>query len=188
MSKNDQDLKDFLAIKEGIKQAQEDSTPYPIVNEDNIIVAGDANKTQVKRDNYQIVFKITEDMIKDFPYDPAEVEKKGNFYRVVVNFKNKTITPRNEMRLVATATQLMPFFNELKENGEITEFKDQDAVEVFLKHYGEFDLAIYNLVASFLGIDDYYGEYMLPIPVLTAMTQLINNHPELFNEADGFFE
>lgn len=180
-------MEEFLKIKHGVEEAEKDDTPYMVATDEQISVVGDANKTEVKQGDYEIWFRITADMIKDFPYKPEEVQQFGVFYKIKVIFKNKTVTPRNDVRLMNAATKLMPFFNELEDNGGVKSLSDREAGELFLDHYEEFDLAIYNLVATFLGVDDYYGEYMLPKHVFNAMLQLIAEHPELINATDAFF-
>ncbi|GCF92503.1 hypothetical protein NRIC_03940 [Enterococcus florum] len=184
---SDKGLEQFLKIKQGVEQAQEDTTPFALVTDNEVVVTGDANKTEVKKNTYLIEFKLREDMVKAFPYEVKSAKQKGSFWLVQVEFKDRAITPRNEIRLLSAGKKLLPFFNKLTENGDVTELDDKEAGELFVHYYDQFDLAIYNLVAVFLGIDDYHGEYMMATSVFEVMMQLILNHPEFINEVDGFF-
>lgn len=183
------DLDKFLEIKKAAEKAPDDQTPYAVVTDDKISVLGDANKTEVKKNNYSIWFRIHENMVKKFPFEPVEVLKVDgtDYFKVKVEFKNRTITPRNDIRLMAATTKLIPFFNEFTEDGQVIKMEDSMARDIFLDHYHEFDLAVYNFVATFLGIDDKTGEYMMPISVFEATLSIIENHPELVNASDAFF-
>ncbi len=175
---------DLLAISKKLKQTNEDDTPFLVMKDQEISVVGDANKTEVKKDDYSIRFRMPKNKFDEKPEGAAEV---GTYYVFSIDFKGITITPRSDLKILDAVMKIIPFFNKLKENGSIEGLEKEELFSVFAQAGEAVHLAIYNLVATFLGIDDELGEYMLPFSVIGAMSQLIDNHPEVFNEADVFF-
>ncbi|MGL4695178.1 hypothetical protein [Enterococcus larvae] len=175
---------DFVAISDKLRKTNEDETPFAVVKEQEISVIGDANKTEVKTDTYSIKFRMPMAMFDEKPEGAKEV---GQAYVFSVDFESVTITPRSDLKVIDAIMKIMPFFNELTDGGEVQEFTKNELISVFVSAGDEVHLAIYNLVATFLGIDDQMGEYMMPFSVIESLNKLIDNHPEVFNEADVFF-
>jgi len=176
--------KDFLAINNQIKKTNEDSTPFLISKDEELIVVGDANQTIVKRNDYTIKFRMLKEDLEVIPDGAQEV---GDYYVFSLIFDGITITPRSDLKIVDAIFKILPFFNQLKEDGSIEDSSREELLSIFAHAKEEIHLAMYNLVATFLGIDDHLGEHMLPFSVVGALNQLIDNHPEIFNEADVFF-
>lgn len=175
---------DFLAVSEKLKDAQNDTTPFAIVEDKEIKVVGDANKTAVKKNNYMVKFRFPKGVFEQMPEGAKEV---GNFYVLEVEYKDVSITPRTDLKIVDAIFRLQPFLNELTENGAVKERAPEELFHIFAYASEDIHLAMYNIVGAFLGIDDKMGEYMLPFSVLDTITKLIETHPEVFNEADVFF-
>lgn len=176
--------KDFLAISNKLKKTNEDDTPFLVTKDQEMIVVGDANKTAVKAGNYKIKFRMLKDEFTEIPEGATAI---GNYYVFSINFDGIMITPRSDLKIVDAIFKILPFFNKLKENGDIEELSREELLTIFAYAGEEIHLAMYNLVATFLGIDDHFGAHMLPFSVVAALSQLIDNHPEIFNEADVFF-
>lgn len=176
--------KDFLAVNNQLKKTNEDSTPFLISKDEDLIVVGDANKTEVKANDYTIKFRMPKTELEAMPSGAKEV---GEYYVFSLSFDGITITPRSDLKIVDAIFKILPFFNKLKEDGSIEDLSREELLSIFAHAKEEIHLAMYNLVATFLGIDDHLGEYMLPFSVVGALSQLIENHPEIFNEADVFF-
>ncbi|MBP1045095.1 hypothetical protein I6N96_02305 [Enterococcus sp. BWM-S5] len=175
---------DFLAISDKLKKTNEDETPFAVVKDQEISVIGDANKTEVKQADYSMKFRVPQDFFEEKPEGAKEV---GPFYVFSVNFEDVSITPRSDLKIVDAIMKITPFFNKLKENGDVEGFEKEELLSIFIGAGDEVHLAIYNLVATFLGIDDQLGEYMLPFSVIENLNKIMDNHPEVFNEADVFF-
>ena len=176
--------KDFLAVNNQLKKTNEDATPFLISKDEDLIVVGDANKTAVKKNDYTIKFR----MLKtDLEVKPEGAQEIGNYYVFSLTFEGIMITPRSDLKIVDAIFKILPFFNKLKEDGDIEELSREELLSMFAYAKEEIHLAMYNLVATFLGIDDQLGAHMLPFSVVGALSQLIDNHPEIFNEADVFF-
>ncbi|MHC5215194.1 hypothetical protein ACYSNR_00895 [Enterococcus sp. LJL128] len=179
---------EILKIKEAMAEAEKDSTPYLAMNEeDELIVNGDANKTEIKSNDYTISFLLYEDQLADFPYQDAAVIEVSGRYRAVVTLKDKRITPRMNTSLVKYFMELNPFFSEFLPDGSIERASDTVLTERILLAGDQLYLPLYNIVATMLGIDDYYGEYMEQMSVFETFLEILYNHPELVNESDVFF-
>jgi len=181
-------LKDFthklVETTEKIEQAQNDDTPFMVVKDDDIEIHGNPNKTEVKTNDYIIKFRIPK---TEMDIVPKEAKAIGDYYVVSYNFKDIGITPRKDLKLVDAILKLKPFILKLGENGDIQERSKEELLSVFVSAGDDVLLGIYNIVATFLGIDDKLGEYMLSFSVIEALNKLIETHPEVFNEADVFF-
>lgn len=175
---------DFLAISNKLKKTNEDDTPFAIVKDQEVSVVGDANKTEVKTGDYSVKFRVPQ---SQFEHKPEGAKEVGMYYVFSVAFDDVMITPRADLKIVDAIMKITPFFNKLKENGEIEAFEKEELLSIFISAGDEIHLAIYNLVATFLGIDDQMGEYMLPFSVIENLNKIMENHPEVFNEADVFF-
>lgn len=175
---------DFLAISNNLKKTNENDTPFAVVKDQEVSVIGDENKTEVKKADYSVRFRVPQTHFEQKPEGAKEV---GSYYVFSVAFGDITITPRSDLRIVDAIMKIIPFFNKLKENGDMEDFSKEELLSVFVGAGDEIHLAIYNLVATFLGIDDQMGEYMLPFSVIENLNKIMENHPEVFNEADVFF-
>ena len=176
--------KDFLAANNQLKKTIEDETPFLIAKEGEIIVVGDANKTEVKKNDYITKFRMPK---SEFDTKPEGAQEIGDFYIFSLIYEGISITPRSDLKIVDAIFKILPFFNKLNEDGSIEELGREELLTMFAHAKEEIHLAMYNLVATFLGIDDHLGAHMLPFSVIGALSQLIDNHPEIFNEADVFF-
>lgn len=177
----------FAQLTQKINDAKDDPTPFLIMHDDGPKVVGDANKTEVKKNDYTIKFRLPASMVEGSPELMANAKAVGNEYIVTVDYKDRTITPREDLTIIESIMQLEPFIKVCTEDGAVREMSGRELLTKFTYMANEVHLAMYRIVGTFLKIDDVLGEYMLPVSVITAMTQLIDRHPEVFNEADTFF-
>lgn len=175
---------DLLNINKKLKKIDNDDTPFAVVKDEEISVVGDANKTQIKKNDYTLKFRVP---ISLFTEKPKEAQIVGASYVFTVDFPDVTINPRSDLIIVDAIMKITPFFKKLKENGDVEDFTDEELISVFAYAGDEVHLAIYNLVATFLQVNDDIAPYMLPFSVIGALSEIIENHPEVFNEADAFF-
>lgn len=175
---------ELLSINDKLKKINEDDTPFPVVKDEEVAVVGNANKTEVKKNDYTIKFRVP---ISAFSEKPTNATVVGPHYVFSVDFPDVAITPRSDLIIVDAIMKIAPFFKKLKENGNVEDLTDEEMLSVFAYAGEEVHLAIYNLVATFLQVGDEIGPYMLPFSVIGALNQIIDNHPEVFNEADAFF-
>ena len=173
----------FLELKKKWDSAMDDATVYPVFENKEIHLVGDASKTEIKRNNYTILFAFPKVVGKA---QPMNSEEKHNAYVRTVHYEDITILPRNNFALAGAIMTLMPFLNKLKEDGGIEDLSKDELFLKFATAKKSIHLAIYNIVAAFLDIDDDEGSYMTPMSVFDTLIKIMDTHPEVFNEADFF--
>jgi len=177
---------DIVKIAKKIEETQNDDTPVAIIDQDSqdITIVGDPNKTEKKEPKSYIVrFRLPADKYEK----PEKAQVLTSVYIVDVKYDNIDITPRNDVKIVNSILKVKPFFEKLSESGETESRTNEEIIEMFAKVGDEVMLALYNLVATFLGIDDEMGQWMMPFSVIHVLEEIIVEHPEIFNEADYFF-
>lgn len=175
---------ELLNLNEKLKQTQNDDTPYAAIEDKQISVLGDANKTKVKKADYVIKFRIPQAVLEE---KPKAAKCVGNYYIVEMKYEDISLNPRNDLKVMAAITEMLPFFNELKENGEMESISGEELMKRLAYASGDFIPGMYHLVATFLEIGDELKNYMMGASVMIALNQIIDTHPEVFNEADIFF-
>lgn len=166
---------EFELIESGLQEAEKDDTPFLVPAEDELVVVGDANKTEINSHDFEIAFRLP-------PTD-------GGSYRVVKKkFENVYITPRQDTKILKSITTMMPYFKSVKPDGKVEDLSKEEKLAVFDAIGDEVYDAMYDLVAFVLKIDPELKDYMMPTSVLKATAQIIQSFPEAINEADAFFE
>lgn len=169
----------LIDIKTKLDKAQEDETPFLAINEDKLHVIGDPNRIQRKKFEYDLKFRFP----KDIECDGKIV---GNYKIVTRHYKNVTINPQNDLRIVEAIIQIEPFFRDAKE-GQVTDYTPEDLRNVVTSMSQEVITGMYNIVAGMLDIKPELTKYMIPFSMIEVFEQLIVDFPEVFNEADAFF-
>ncbi|MDH6364650.1 hypothetical protein M2139_001637 [Enterococcus sp. PF1-24] len=192
-NKEDEGFKAFKEVAEASEKAQEIATPVAVVADDKVAVLGDVSKTEKVTDDYQITFMIPEDQVKKFSFEPTEAKKEentvyGKYFKLTVDFKGKTLTPRIQTRMQSTAMRLKPLINELLPDGKIKPFSEEQLLHSYMYNFQEFDQILYTFVADFLNIPEEFIEAMYPDTVFVAFMQILVNHGDLFKAADANFE
>ena len=175
---------EFKNIKNKIENAKEDDTPFPVVDGSNISVIGDANLTEVKKNDYTIKFGFPKDR---YETKPQGAEETPMYYMFTVDYEGISINPRGNLGVAAAVMDLLPFFKELKDDGGVENLKPEDTALRFMRAKNEIQLAVYNLVATFLGISDEDATWMEPMSVIATAGKILKEHPEIINETELFF-
>jgi hypothetical protein len=179
--------KKITETSEIISESVNDPTPFPIMKDGEISVAGDANLTQIKKEDYVISFRVP---LNEYDVDSLpEGQIVGDGYSFTSTFTDRFITPRNDLKVLSALTYVQPFFYKLNEEyGGIDMMENKELAIQLLANADQVILAMYNLIASFLDISDDLGQYMTPLSVIGAVNTLFKQHPEMLNEADVFFK
>lgn len=180
--------KDVLAeISKKIDDAQKDDTPFLINQGDDtpLAIVGDANKTKVKRNDYKIRFNFPEGLLQEVP--EGAIHGVGCIY-LEEEFKDRLVTPSQQLIMMDCSITLLEFFHELKEDGTLEKSTENQLFKRFARAGEKLHLAIYEFVATFLGIPDNLAGYMMVGSVMSALIAIIDNHPELINESEIFLE
>ena len=112
--------------------------------------------------------------------------QSGKFIYVDVEYKDVTINPRNDLKIVRDVAVLYPFFRKQAEDGGLQAMTEDEFVEFAEQLSDEVIDAMYNLVADFLDEDKEVAQKFTWPSVLDLILQFMEDFPEVFNEADFF--
>lgn len=175
---------EFLKIAENLKKAEEDDTPFVVVKDDELAVVGDANKTELKKNTYELTFRFP---ITDGRFKTENSRVIGNFYLTDITYEDVFINPRKDLKIIGAAMKIIPFFKKLYEDGSLVDRTEAELYKVFVSMSDEILDAIYVLVQSVMDVPDELIDYLMPSSAVSACSKLIVDYPEIFNEADVFF-
>ena len=194
-------------ISKAMDKARGDETPFAVYDPktDEMAVYGDANKTDNKAMDVLITFRFNKQEFEElgFPKDMA-TETIGDNLQLNAEFKDVSITPRNNSKLIEYMLSIIPFFENLSEawegmkeaidKAESPDEKAKATIERRIAMYRAFNessdeaqLAMYNLVATLCSIPDNLAAHMLSNNVIEAVGEIFYTYPELVNEAETLF-
>jgi len=175
-------------VSKQLKDAENDDTPFAMVNGEEMSVIGDANRTETKLHDYRISFVISkQDAEEGKIVIPENGRLIANHWFFSFDFEDVTITPRSDVKLLRDINLLMPFFYDIKGDGTVERPSDEELIDRFIDCSDEVFSAMQNTVASFMGIGDYLAKRIKSGSAIKNLAQLIKDFPEVFNEADVFF-
>lgn len=136
-------INDWLDINKGLEKAREDDTPHAVLNNGNLAVVGDANKTEVKKVDYQIKFRFEEGELQAYP---KNAKKVGKYIMFTIDFEDIHINPRKDMLLVESALGIYPIITALTNvvdtrNSQIEEMLKQVGAEYTKDDDGQITLS-----------------------------------------------
>ena len=178
---------DMIKIQEKINDAENDSTPFAVVDsEGDISVIGDANKTERKEKEYVVSFRLPSEYKELF----SEFEEiaDGKYIIANVTYSNVMITPRKDLKICSAMMELLPFIREVLPTGEVKDRSKKEISKIILDWAVKDQIvdAMYNLVAAVIGINDFMKEMMYYDSVLENVFQILIDFPEIVNESDFF--
>lgn len=174
---------EMLKIRDDFKKAQEDTTPHVGVANDEMFVIGDATKTENKKHDYTAVMRYPREWAEYVPKDSI-VDLKQGYVMFEMEFKNVFIKPRNDIKVIANIAQVLPFFEKLNDDGGITDYTNEELIQLALDVDQEILDGIYAIIAAFLDIDTETSEHIMWQSALGLMSAFMRDFPEAFNEAD----
>lgn len=171
-------LEQYDGIAEAFDKAEESVVPFPIVDGDDLIVVGDANKTEIIRHDFDIRFVV-----------PTESEDGGISYKAVTkHYPNVQIRLRDKPFLAQHITTLMQFFYKVGEDGSVTKLDERESVDLIKTASRVMVDAMYELVAVALRIDPALVDYMDSDSVVVATREILLSYTDLVNAANSFFD
>lgn len=165
-------------VKEQIDTAPESPVPYPVVQNEKMSVIGDANETEINPRDFKIEFEFPKGTVNGKETDTGVLKE--------IDFKDIWITPRQRSKVVAAVCKLMPFFRKIDENGD-REYTREEVEELMAEFGDEMIDNLYDLVAMVLKIDPTIVDFMTYRSAIDASVKILNNFPEVINEAMAFF-
>ena len=167
--------KDYFKVVDAMDEAQESDRPY-LIHEEEPIVVGDANETEVTPTDFKVLFRIPKKENNKVTYEYREIE-----------YNDVYITPRMDMKIVRVMSELTPFFRKVNEKGEVEKYTDDEAMKIVESLDDEILDHMYDLVGSVLRIDRRLVPFIELAAVLDNVTQIIHAFPEVYNESEAFF-
>lgn len=168
---------EIMEIKKALEKAEESDTPFLVTSEDDVAVAGDTNKTEKHKYDYTMTFVL-----------PKKVDGEVKFIMHEATYKDIYVTPRQNPRIVAIITKLMPFFRKVFPDGTVGDYTNEEAIQLISEWDDDVIDIMYKLVGSVLGVDKSLWDNMRLSSVLAAFVQIVENVPEVVNEADVSFQ
>lgn len=180
---------EFVEMKKKMDEAEEDTTPYAITDGDEISVVGDPNKTEIKKNDYVILFA--------YPQKPQWKERlksecvsikaeTPNYIVVEKTYKDVWVPPRVYTAVQTAFAELYQFFNVIMEDGSIRDLTDTEIVEALRMLPQEMMESMYHVVATVLRIPQSDEEFMLQTSTTGAVLKMIQDFPEIINGMDFF--
>ena len=164
---------ELMKMKEAADKASESTIPFPIVKDGNVAVAGDPNKTELNKQEFEIDFRVP--------------DGNGGYVTKTVKYEDVYLTPRRALTASRLITSLVPLFRKANKDGSVSDYTD-DEMRDLVKAMDEnvIDL-MYKLVASVIGINADLVDFMIPVSVLNAVYKIFKVYPDLVNTGEAFF-
>lgn len=180
---------DFIEMKKKMDEAENDTTPYAIVDDDEVSVVGDVNKTEVVKQDYVIQFAYP-----NTPQWKQRLESEGvkilketpNYIGVERHYKDVWVPPRVYTAVQTAFGELYQFFNVVMEDGTIRDLNEEEIVQAIRMLSQEMMESMCHAVATVLRIPQAEEQCMLPTMTMAAVIRMIQDFPEIVNGMDFF--
>lgn len=175
--------KDFLRVNKAVRDAQNSDTPFLLMTEDGMAVAGDPNKIEKKYHDYTLRYRFSK---RQFPKMEQFTEETDNFYFVDIDYTDVSVDPDIDHPLVKAIIELMPLIKKLGEDGSVDEYTPEEELELYTYVSDDAMKALKNFVSKFLKVDEGLVRYMMPHSAIDTFIAFCQDFPEVINEADSF--
>ena len=184
-------MEQFEAINNAKAKAQTDDTPYIGIMDDTVNVNGNANKTEIKPADYEVLFAFPDTAFFRKRIDAVGdeiVKEQGGFIIVRRVYRGVYLTPRKMSDAVTAGAVIESFLNKITEDGEVKAMSYDELKSVIVDNFTELKDSAYDLVASVMRISEEEAEWMLPMNAVENAIHIATNNPALVNESNFFFE
>lgn len=181
-------IEDMVRMQQGMEKAHEDNTPFPLVTKDGLTVVGDPNKTEIKKHDYTVMFRFPTILANEMNIDEdAVVKRTPENVWVNVEYQDVHIKPRYDLEIQAALVKIFPYFYNIRDKSAEKK-TDEELMEMVKDMCREIGDDLYDVVTAVFDIDRDLEPYMDWNSVQTNVTHIIEDFPEIFNEAEGFLE
>lgn len=186
MADKDITYEQFLEMKKRFDAAENDTTPYAIVDDDEKIkVVGDVSKTEVKKFDYTIQFAYRNTpQNKELLKGENIFNETENYIAVERKYTDAWIPPRRWTDVTSTLIQLYKFFVAVTRDGTLRDLTPDEALVALETMNSEMIDAMCDVVAVTLAIPPEDAQYMLSTSAIGATMQIANDFPEIINGVD----
>ena len=191
MDIKDMTVEEFIAMKEKMDEAENDTTPYITTDEDEgLQVVGDPNKTEVTKYQYEIQFAYpkTDAVRKRLrEMQNCNITKETDNYIVCTRtFKDVWVPPRIYPQVQTAFAELYQFFNAITDDGGLRDLTDDEIVEVLRMLGQDMIEAMCHAVATIIRIPEQEEQCMISLSVMPVIMRMIDDFPEIINGMDFF--
>lgn len=180
---------EFVEMKKKMDEAEEDTTPYAIVDDGEVSVVGDVNKTEITKHDYVIQFaypntKAWKDRLES---EGVKILKETpNYIGVERTYTDVWVAPRVYTAVQTAFAELYQFFNVVMEDGTIRDLTDEEIVQAIRMLSQDMMESMCHAVATVLRIPQNEEACMLPTMTMAAVMRMIQDFPEILNGMDFF--
>jgi len=157
---------DVLEIAHKLNHTYQDDTPFLMRKGDQLFVIGNARKTALKKYEYTLEFE----------------NESGEIYQE--KFRDIYITPRRNFEIIDTILKLFIIFNKVNEDGTVVPRDEEELLYIFETEYELAFTYIQNVVEAMFEVELDTLEDVTPDSLIKVLNEVIDHHPEIFNEAD----
>ena len=185
-------IENVTELRDAMKAARNDDTPYMAVADDEIHVFGDPNKTEIKSANYTVrfLFPNTSEWKKRAEMNGDRIVREtddGRLFLCEREYKNVYLSPRNIGSAVSSLVQIESFLFDITEDGELKDLSLDEMQRLMSVMRRDLSNETYDLVASVLHIPYDEIEWMQVLNTMENAIKIVYNNPSAVNEADLFF-
>ena len=182
-------VEQFIEMKKKMDEAENDTTPYAVAENDDISVVGDVNKTEIKKHEYVIQFAYpNNDYWKDrIKREGAKILKEtDNYIGVEKRFKDVWIPPRVYTAVQTAFAEVYQFFKVATEDGNVRDLTNEEILEALRILNQTMVESMCHAVATVLRIEPEEEQCMLPTSTMVTILLMIEDFPEVINGMDFF--
>ena len=171
---------EMLKIRDAMKKAEESETPFPVLKDGELAVVGDVNDIGTHKHDYKVKFR--------FPkWSGAKGTEVGDYVITEVEFKDKFISGKKDFSVIRELVTLIPYFNNLNEDGSVTERTDEELAQVVMELNDGVVESIYKVIGAVLDIEPDMLDCIPAYSAVSTIAEIIENNASAWNEADVFF-
>lgn len=186
----DMTVEQFQQIKEKFDEAENDTTPYAVVDEEQTInVVGDVTKTEKKTGEYTVIFYYPnkDKYRKMIENEGLEIMKETPSYLVFQReYKDVWIPPMIFTNVQVTMAEVYQFFNAVTEDGELRDLTEDEAIHMLSMLSQDMIERMVHAVATILGIPEWEEKCVYSIGIPAIIMQFAQDFPEVINGVDFF--
>lgn len=189
MDVKDMTIEQFIEMKKKMDEAENDTTPYAVAENDDISVVGDVNNTEIKKHEYVIQFAYPNNEFwkERINREGAKILKETeNYIGVEKRYKDVWIPPRVYTAVQTAFAEVYQFFNVATEDGNVRDLTNEEIVEALRILNQTMVESMCHAVATVLRIEPEEEQCMLPTSTMVTILLMIEDFPEVINGMDFF--
>lgn len=170
-------------MADAIENNQQDSPALTIDPKSNkMSVVGDPNNTHPTKGEYKITYEYYPDEVPDEDKPNLKHINEGDIdvYIAEVTYTNRRVKPLYRTKVVTTLLSILGDLDVLNEDGYTAEQLNEESGKIIINHTEEIlDLAV-------LVLDERRERLEHARELVTFLTQLLQNEPNIINETSNF--